>query len=120
MVTVEDRTAETLLSIIQKYILPDTTIISDIHPLFTWATYRQIGELPEGYTTFDCKTLGKFHGSVATTNHVESEWQKFKMQNKKHYGTQNYFLNHIFQSIVGEFVCFVENTTYVLLMVSNC
>lgn len=44
MVTVADRTAETLLPIIQDYTLPGTTIISD-----GWAAYRRIGQLPENY-----------------------------------------------------------------------
>uniref|UniRef100_A0A914C0F1 ATP-dependent DNA helicase n=1 Tax=Acrobeloides nanus TaxID=290746 RepID=A0A914C0F1_9BILA len=31
----------------------------------------------------------------ATTNHVESEWQKFKMENKKRYGTHQKFIVYL-------------------------
>jgi hypothetical protein len=71
MVTVVDRSAETLLPTIPNYILPDTTIISD-----GWAAYRKIGELPKGYTHMTVKHSETFvdSGNGATTNHVESEW----------------------------------------------
>jgi len=44
MIEVPNRRADTLLPIIQEYILPGTTIISD-----GWAAYNAISELPENY-----------------------------------------------------------------------
>jgi hypothetical protein len=88
MVTVPDRTIEVPLPIIQKYLLPVTTIISD-----GWAAYRRISELSEGYTHQVVNHLENFVDSEgATTNHIESEWQKFKMENKKRYDTDRRML----------------------------
>ena len=44
MLVVPDRTRNTLLPIIQQYIRPGTTIMSD-----EWAAYRDIGRIP-GYS----------------------------------------------------------------------
>ena len=38
--------------------------------------------------------------SGATKNHVESEWQKYKMENKKRYGTQR----TVIESYLGTYV----------------
>ena len=56
---VEDRTADTLLAIIQKWILPESIIWSDC-----WKAYGKIQNLPEGYK----------HGTVnQSTNFVNQE-----------------------------------------------
>ena len=66
LVAVHDRSAETLIGIIKRWILPGTTIISDC-----WAAYSSLRE--EGYTHF---TVNQSIGFVddmtgAHTNTIE-------------------------------------------------
>lgn len=44
LVPVADRSAATLLPILQEYVLPGSTVMSDC-----WAAYGGIDKLPEGY-----------------------------------------------------------------------
>uniref|UniRef100_A0A914QRG4 ISXO2-like transposase domain-containing protein n=1 Tax=Panagrolaimus davidi TaxID=227884 RepID=A0A914QRG4_9BILA len=96
MEIVEDRTAATLLPLIQKYILPGTTIISDL-----WRAYFRIGELPEAYTHLTVNHSINFVDpeSGAHTQSVESNWQQYKMGGKKRYGTHRTML----QDYIEEF-----------------
>ena len=85
MVPVDRRDAATLLPIIQKYIAPGTTIISDL-----WAAYNTKGTL--GYhvnhsLNFVDSTTG------ACTNHIESVWQKAKQKHKQRYETHRELLH---------------------------
>jgi hypothetical protein len=52
----------------------------------------------EDYTHMTVKHTENFVDPVsgAATNHVESEWQKFKMENKKRYGTQRTVIESYF------------------------
>uniref|UniRef100_A0A914QF24 ISXO2-like transposase domain-containing protein n=1 Tax=Panagrolaimus davidi TaxID=227884 RepID=A0A914QF24_9BILA len=81
---VEHRNAETLLPIIQKYILPGTTIMSDL-----WRAYFRINELPEGYRHLTVNHSTNFVDpeTGACTNTIESYNQKFKARHKREYGT---------------------------------
>lgn len=97
MVHVHDRTADTLLSLIQEYILPGTEIISD-----GWPAYFRINQLPEQYTHLVVNHSENYvdPDTGACTNHIESEWQKLKMENKKRYGTQS----TVFESYFSEYI----------------
>lgn len=80
---VNDRTKETLYPIIQRYILPGTTIYTD-----GAAVYRGLADL--GYQHYTCNhSIGEWVNTAtgATVNHVESFWQKLKTANKVRYGT---------------------------------
>ena len=50
-----------------------------------------------------CKTFEEFVDpeTGATTNHIEFVWQKFKMENKKRYGTDR----NLFDSYFSEYCC---------------
>lgn len=77
MVPVENRTADTLLGIIQRWIAPGSIIWSDC-----WKLYDRIPKLPEGFT----------HGTVnhsknfvdpqtgVCTNRIESDWRHAKAE----------------------------------------
>lgn len=97
MEMVERRNADTLLPIIQKYIKPNTTIISDL-----WAAYRKIGDLPEGYNHLTVNHSLNFVDpeTGACSNTIESNWQKFKQEHKKRYGT----IRSLLQSYMSEFM----------------
>lgn len=73
---VEHRNAETLLPILQKYVLPGSVIISDL-----WRAYFRIEELPYGYRHFTVNHSENFVDPLtgACTNTIESTWQKFKV-----------------------------------------
>ena len=83
MEPVEDRTAQTLLSIIQKWILPGSIIWSDC-----WKAYGKIPELPEGYKhgTVNHSTNFVNPESGVCTNRIESDWRHAK-QHFPSYGT---------------------------------
>uniref|UniRef100_A0A914QR49 ISXO2-like transposase domain-containing protein n=1 Tax=Panagrolaimus davidi TaxID=227884 RepID=A0A914QR49_9BILA len=89
LVHVERRDALTLLPIIQRYIRPGTTIISDL-----WRAYGGISRLPEGYNHYTVNHSQNFVDpeTGAHTNKIESEWQKFKMRHKAEYGTSRTLL----------------------------
>jgi transposase-like protein len=84
---VQHRNAQTLLPVIQQYILPGTTVMSDL-----WAAYNTVANL--GYTHFTVNHQVHFVDPVswATTNHIESLWQKAKSRNKRQYGTHRAML----------------------------
>jgi hypothetical protein len=97
MITAQDRIAETLLPIIQKYILPGTTIISD-----GWSAYKRIGELSERYIHMVIKHSGNYW----TLNPVQIRimWNlsgknlKWKISNMEQ---EERFLNLSFLSMYG-------------------
>ena len=97
MVAVDKRNADTLLPIIQEYVLPGTDIISDL-----WAAYRRIAELPEGYGHLTVNHSVNFvdPGSGAHTNTIEGSWQKLKQGNKKRFGTHE----ALFETYLQEFM----------------
>ncbi len=95
MVSVDRRDAATLLPIIQQYILPGTTIISDL-----WAAYNTLNNL--GYTHLTVNHSMNFVDPIthATTNHIESLWQKAKAAHKARFGTHRVLLD----TYLGEFM----------------
>lgn len=81
---VDHRDAKTLLPIIEEFIEPGTTIISD-----KWAAYNGITKLGKGYKHLTVNHSENFKDpeTGAHTNSIESTWQKFKQDHKKRYGT---------------------------------
>ena len=71
MEPVEDRTADTLLPIIQKWIKPGSIIWCDC-----WKAYGKIPQLPEGYKhgTVNHSTNFADPDSGVCTNRIESDW----------------------------------------------
>ena len=88
MVPVDRRDAATLLPIIQKYIAPGTTIISDL-----WAAYNTIGTLGYQHLTVNHSLNFVDPTTGACTNHIESVWQKAKQKHKQRYGTHRELLH---------------------------
>lgn len=95
MVPVDRRDANTLLPIVQQFILPGTTIISDM-----WGAYNTLNNL--GYQHLTVNHSINFVDPItqATTNHVESVWQKAKEKNKRRFGTHRVML----ENYLGEFL----------------
>ena len=85
MVPVDRRDAATL---IQKYIAPGTTIISDL-----WAAYNTIGTLGYQHLTVNHSLNFVDPTTGACTNHIESVWQKAKQKHKQRYGTHRELLH---------------------------
>ena len=75
MVPVPDRSANTLLPLIQRYILPGSIIYSDC-----WKAYNGIKDLPEGYThlTVNHSEYYKDPNSGCCTNTIEATWRHLK------------------------------------------
>ena len=89
---VPDRSAATLLPIIQGSIRPGSTIMSDM-----WAAYGGIGAL--GFTHLQVNHTYNFVDPVtrAHTQNVENNWKNAKMRNKRHHGTH--------RSMVDSYLC---------------
>ena len=87
LVAVPQRDAATLLPILQQYVRPGTTVISDF-----WAAYNTIGNI--GYQHLTVNHSVNFVDPVthATTNHVESMWGRAKQRNKRECGTHRSLL----------------------------
>lgn len=77
MEAVENRTAETLLAVIQKWIAPGSVIWSDC-----WKSYDRIPQLPEGYTHLTVNHSKHFVDpeSGTCTNRIESDWRHAKAE----------------------------------------
>jgi transposase-like protein len=82
LVNVPDRTKETLMAVIKARINPGSIVVSDL-----WAAYNTISY--EGYENLTVNHKYNFLDprTYATTNHVESDWQKVKQKHKERYGT---------------------------------
>uniref|UniRef100_A0A0L8GRX1 ISXO2-like transposase domain-containing protein n=1 Tax=Octopus bimaculoides TaxID=37653 RepID=A0A0L8GRX1_OCTBM len=82
LVAVEDRSADTLLEIIQERALPGTTIISHL-----WRSYNTLNQL--GYRHFTVNHSINFVDPItfATTSHIECLWKHVKNCNKRVNGT---------------------------------
>ena len=72
------RNAYLLIPIIQRYILPGTTVINDL-----WSGYRRLNEF--GYTHLTVNHSQNFVDpqTGANTNAIESLWSKVKYRDKK-------------------------------------
>ena len=88
LVPVERRDAATLLPILQQYVLPGTTVISDL-----WGAYNTVANLGHQHLTVNHSIHFVDPITHATTNHVESVWQKAKEKNKRRFGTHREMLN---------------------------
>lgn len=88
MYTVPDRSAATLLPIIQASIRPGTTIMSDL-----WAAYGGIQAM--GYAHLTVNHTYNFVDPVtnAHTQNVENSWKNAKIRNKKQHGTHRAMLD---------------------------
>ena len=84
MELVPDRTATTLLPIIQQHVLPGTTIHSD-----EWSAYRRVGSLPNvsQYQTVNHSVNFVAPNGVHTQN-VESYWSRSKLKLKRMKGVR--------------------------------
>ena len=78
LVAVTNRIAATLLPIIQQYILPGTTVVSDL-----WRTYNTVSNLGNIHLTVNHSIHFVDYMTQATTNHVESMWARAKRRNKR-------------------------------------
>ena len=83
---VEDRSANSLLPLIEQYIAPGTEIHSDM-----WRVYNGISAIPV-IPPFTHRTVNHYENFVdpttgATTNHVERMWKEVKQKFKKLNGT---------------------------------
>ncbi|MFH4978347.1 hypothetical protein AB6A40_005056 [Gnathostoma spinigerum] len=89
LVPVENCSAATLLPIIQEYVLPGSTVISDL-----WAAYGGINNLPDAYRhlTLDYSIHFVEPGSSTRKITAESTWQKFKHSHRCRYRTQRTML----------------------------
>lgn len=77
MEAVPDRTAVTLLNIIQKWVAPGSIIWSDC-----WKSYNKIPELPEGYKHATVNHSQNFVDpeTGTCTNRIESDWRHAKAE----------------------------------------
>lgn len=96
---VEDRSAEILLPIIQKWISPGSCIMSD-----GWSSYQHIDQIESGIYSHDVV----FHNQNFVnpknpdihTQSIESMWSRLKKKLKNQHGTSS----ELFGSYVDEFV----------------
>jgi hypothetical protein len=79
---VQDRSRETLYSLIHQHVRPGTTIVSDM-----WASYSTLNDESFNHLTVNYSLHFVDPVSFATTNHVESTWQKMKQKQKERYKT---------------------------------
>lgn len=82
-VLVDQRDANTLIPIIQQFILPGTTIFSD-----QWAAYNGIGNCPEQYIHQTVNHSQNFIDPVTNTHtqNIENLWMCMKMKKKTQMG----------------------------------
>lgn len=114
IVPVEDRSAATLLPIIEEYVAPCefvgskgvfsgvlTFLVAHIYSDL-WRAYGGIERLPHGYTHWRVNHSQNFidPATGANTQRIESLWQKFKHRHKKEYGTASTTL----ASYIGQYV----------------
>jgi IS1 family transposase len=76
-VHVENRSAEVLLPIIQRWVAPGSTIHSD-----QWAAYRTLSSLGYHHVAINHREIFVDPESGATTNHVEAFWSRIKRRLK--------------------------------------
>ena len=79
---VDDRSAATLIPIIQQVIAPGTHIMSD-----EWASYRQLASLGYTHTTVNHSQHIVDPDDSTCTNCIEAYWNAVKRRFKKMYGT---------------------------------
>lgn len=95
LVAVDRRDANTLLPILQQYVLPGSNVVSDL-----WRAYNTIGNLGYNHLTVNHSVNFVDPVTLAHTNTVENMWMRAKRRNKKECGTHR----HLLQSYLIEFM----------------
>ena len=95
MVPAARRDANTLIPIIQEFVIPGTTIVSGL-----WGAYNEIGA--NGYQHLTVNHSINFVDPVtfANTNTVENFWMRAKHPSKKARGTKNDMLPSYLQEFM--------------------
>ena len=88
MVYVPDRSAQTLIPIIQQYIRPGTTIYSDM-----WPAYNQLNELGYNHQVVNHSRNFVDPESGVCTNGVEGMWSRAKAKFKAMNGTSRVLIS---------------------------
>ena len=91
---VDDRSQDTLIPIIQRYIAPGTTIISDC-----WRSYNSLKDLGYTHLTVNHSKNFKDPDTGAHTNKIESTWHSLKASLPKT-GTQKSLYDSYFSEYV--------------------
>ena len=91
------RDAATLLPIIQQWILPGTTIVSDL-----WRAYGGVAALPQNYTHLTVNHSVNFVDPVtgAHTQMIEGHWSQVKRKYRQMNGTSD----ALFNSYLSEYI----------------
>lgn len=101
MVPVADRTKETLVGLIEKWIEKGSIIVSDC-----WASYRCLGEIGYVHKTVNHSETFKDPETGACTNHIEQEWLHAKKSLPKygcrHEHISSYLSAHMWRLCVKE------------------
>ncbi|KAL4089379.1 hypothetical protein QTP88_024425 [Uroleucon formosanum] len=100
LIPVEDRSPETLVRIIEEWIRPGTTIISDY-----WKTYSRLNEKGYNHLTVNHSVNFKDPETGAHSNTIESTWRHAKVilpnykRKKEFYG--GYLAKYMFVVIMN-------------------
>jgi hypothetical protein len=74
LVSVPDRTADTLTALVREWIEPGTTIVSDC-----WGAYRGVGSMGYTHHTVNRSLYFVDPDTGANTNSIESTWHRMKV-----------------------------------------
>ena len=94
--TVENRAANTVVSIIKQHIKPDTTLIIDC-----WRAYSSLNSEGFNHLTLNHSVNFVNPDSGAHTNNIESTWRVLKKTLPKN-GTKKTFMTATFHNTVSE------------------
>ncbi|XP_067124164.1 uncharacterized protein [Centruroides vittatus] len=89
MVAVDRRNASTLLPVLQQFVLPGTTAVSDL-----WAKYKVDENVEYRHLTVNHSVNFVDPATYATTNRAKCIWQKAKEKNKRRFGTRRTTLDN--------------------------
>ncbi|XP_046573684.1 uncharacterized protein LOC124281755 [Haliotis rubra] len=113
LTTLTDRSADTLISAIEKHVAKGTTIITDC-----WKAYNKLGKLGYTHMTVNHSENFKDPETGAHTNTIESTWRAVKNTGLPGSGTQkalydSYFVEYIFwrkylSSAPDKYLAFLE------------
>lgn len=90
MVPFERRDKDTLLPIIQKYILPESSIISDC-----WRPYGALNEMNYKHLTVNHSKTFKDPETGACTNTIEGLWRHAKYYLPQYHREKNQYLGYL-------------------------